>query len=115
MTKWKIEPSFKYDVLCFFNIMTADSFYLNYYPDVYEKFKLRLTTNVIEALSSVHKKVKKDNNMIISAWLCLNFSAVEDLTLNEMVGTLNKPSLMLANMKNTVYYDADNWKVFLSD
>src|SRR5436190_12586706 len=114
MTKWKIEPSFKYEALCFLNIMTGDVFYLNYYPGVYEKFKSKLTPEVTQALSSLHKKVKEDNNKIISAWLCLNFSAVEDSTIEEMISSVNNHSIMKVNLKNSPYYDEDSWKVFLS-
>jgi len=114
MTKWKIEPSFKYDALCFLNIMTADSFYLTYHQDEYDKFKTKLTPEAVKALAVLHKKFKEDNGKIVSATLCLYFSSVEDSTLSGMIQTLENPLVLQSNFKKTMYYDEENWQLFLS-
>lgn len=114
MTKWKIEPSFKYDVCCFANILTGDEFYLEYYRDEYDKFSSKLTPPVKDALASLKKKVKDENGTIISAWLCLYFSAVEDSTLEQMRNTLNDLSTLKANFSKTIYHDDEGWKLFES-
>ena len=113
-TKWDIEPSFKYDALCFLNILTADTFYLTYYKDEYEKFKPELTPEAIKALADLKRKLKDDNQIIISAWLCLYFSASEDTTLEQMLTTLEKPDKLKANFQKTPYYHSDSWKIFES-
>lgn len=114
MTKWKIEPSLKYDACCFLNILTGDEFYLTYYKEEYDKFKPKLTPEVAEALASLKKKVKEDNGTIISAWLCLYFSAVEDSTLAEMRRTLDNTSTLKANFSKTPYHTEEAWQLFTS-
>ena len=52
MTNWKIEPSFKYDLCCFLNILTGDEFYLTYYQKDYDEFKERITPKAKENLAS---------------------------------------------------------------
>jgi hypothetical protein len=113
-TNWQIEPSMKYDALCFLNIMTADTFYLTYYKDEYEKFKPKLTPDVTKALSEIKRKVKDENGTIVSAWLCLYCSAVEDSTLAQMVSTLSDLGKMKENFKKTPYYDDESWALFES-
>lgn len=114
MTKWKIEPSLKYDACCFLNILTGDEFYLTYYREEYEKFQPKLTDTVKQALASLKKKIKDDNGTIISAWLCLYFSAVEDSTLEDILKTLDDPSLLYSNFSKTIYSSEEGWKIFLS-
>jgi hypothetical protein len=43
-TVWQVQPSFKNEVFCFSNILTADPFYLDYYQAEYNKFEPRLTS-----------------------------------------------------------------------
>jgi hypothetical protein len=114
MTRWDIEPSFKYDALCFLNILTADTFYLTYYKDEYEKFKPKLSPEVIKALSDMKHILKDENGTIISAFLCLYYSAVEDSTLEQMSTRLDNLQLMDDNMKKTPYYSEDTWKLLAS-
>lgn len=114
MTKWKIEPSLKYDVCCFINILTGDEFYLEYYREEYEKFKPKLTPEVNNALTSLKKKVKDDNGTIISAWLCLYFSAVEDSAVEQMRNTLSDLNILKANFSKTIYHNEESWHLFES-
>jgi hypothetical protein len=113
-TKWDIEPSFKYDALCFLNILTADTFYLTYYNQEYEKFKPKLTPEVTKSLSELKRKLKDENAIIISAWLCLYFSAVEDSTLEQMISTVDNPGKLKQNFEKSPYYDNNAWKLFES-
>src|SRR5688572_22563229 len=103
MTNWKIEPSLKYDACCFLNILTGDEFYLTYYKEEYEKFKPKLTSKVTDALGSLKKKVKDEGGTIISAWLCLYFSSVEDSTLVDIRRTLDNTSTLESNFSKTTY------------
>ncbi len=114
MTNWKIEPSFKYDALCFLNILTADTFYLDYYQKDYDKFKPLIVPEADKSLKNLKKVLKDENGRIISAYLCLYFSAVEDSTLTQMLNTLDDTGKLKENFEKTPYYDEDSWKLFES-
>lgn len=113
-TKWEIHPSFKYDVLCFLNIMTGDEFYLNYYRDEYDKFKDKLTPEVSNSLSNLKRIVKDENGNVLSAWLCLYFSAVNDETLSDLILTANDLSLLNSNFEKSPYHSDKSRKMFES-
>ena len=114
MTNWKIEPSFKYDALCFLNILTSDTFYLDYYQKEYDKFKPLLIPEVETSLKNIKRILKDENGRIVSAYLCLYFSAVEDSTLDQMLNTLDDTKKLKANFEKTPYHDEDSWKLFES-
>lgn len=114
MTNWNIEPSLKYDACCFLNILTGDEFYLTYYKEVYDEFSPKLTPEVKAALSGLKKKIKDDNGTILSAWLCLYFSAVEDSTLKQIRATLNDLSVLKQNFSETPYHNDEGWELFVS-
>ncbi|RPI17420.1 MAG: hypothetical protein EHM58_09320 [Ignavibacteriae bacterium] len=113
-TNWNIEPSFKYDALCFLNILTADTFYLTYYKDEYNKFKDKITETVKLSLISLKKNLKENNGRIISAYLCLYFSAVEDSTLEQMTTRLDNLDELKKNFEKTPYHDEESWNLFVS-
>lgn len=114
MTNWKIEPSIKYDACCFLNILTGDEFYLEYYRQEYDNYQSRLTPEAADALKSLSKKLKHDNGKIISAWLCLYFSATDDKTLAEMLKTVEDPRELKEYFSKSQYYDEEDWKIFES-
>ncbi|HRJ99820.1 MAG TPA: hypothetical protein PL089_09435 [Ignavibacteria bacterium] len=113
-TKWEIHPSFKYDALCFVNIMTGDEFYLTYYQDEYNKFKDRLDPEVSASLANLKKVIKEDNGNIVSAWLCLYYSAVDSETLIEMSNATQDLSELKSNFQKSPYYSDDSWSDFES-
>lgn len=113
-TDWHIEPSFKYDALCFLNILTADTFYLTYYKDEYDKFKDKITEPAELSLANLKKNLKENNGRIISAYLCLYFSAVEDSTLEQMTERLDKLDELKKNFGKTPYHDEESWNLFVS-
>jgi hypothetical protein len=113
-TKWKIEPSFKYDACCFLNSLTGDEFYLTYYQAEYDKFKDGLSEPVKQALASLKKKVKEDGGTIISAWLCLYFSAVDDNTIDDILKTLNNLQPLKSRFQASPYYNDESWALFES-
>jgi hypothetical protein len=114
MTNWKIEPSFKYDALCFLNILTADTFYLNYYQKEYDKFKPLIIPEIETSLKNIKRTLNDENGRIVSAYLCLYFSAVEDSTLEQMLQTLDDTRTLKKNFEKTPYHDEDSWKLFES-
>jgi hypothetical protein len=113
-TEWQIEASLKFDILCFLNTLTADPYYLNYYQSEYDKFEPKLTASVKDALQELKKKVKDENKTIISAFLCLYFSAVNDETLDDLLNTLQDSSRMKSNLKQTPYFSQEGWQLYES-
>lgn len=114
LTDWKVEPSFKYDALCFLNALTADPFYLKHYQAEYEAYALQLPESVKESLANLKQLVKDKNRLIISAFLCLYFSSTSDETLDDMLETLDDTDQMHSNLKNTAYYTVEGWRLFES-
>jgi hypothetical protein len=114
MTNWKIEPSFKYDALCFLNIMTADTFYLTYYQEEYDRFKKYLSPNYENSFKNLKTILKDENGRIVSAYLCLYFSAVEDSTLHQLMLRLDNLDELKKNFEKTPYHDEESWKLFES-
>lgn len=113
-TDWEIKPSLKYDVLCFLNILTGDEFYTEQYPEEYEKFKSKITPEAASSLKNLKKTIKDDNGSIVSAWLCLYFSAVEDETIDQMITTIDNNNILKENFEVSPYHSDDSWKIFES-
>ncbi len=114
MTNWKIEPSFKYDMCCFMNILTGDPYYREHYPDEPNPYDSLLTPEVKQAIDSLYKKLKTDNGIIISAWLCLYFSAIEGEEIDDLIEAVKNPGNLKENFSKTTYYDDESWDIFLS-
>ena len=112
VTHWSVSPSQALDALCFLNPMTADSFYLDYYRAEYEQFLPKITPDARKALANIKKVIKDDNGQIVSASLCLFFSATDDTTLDDMIATLGDLSVMKANFMKTPYYSDEYWQMF---
>jgi hypothetical protein len=113
-TDWQMEPSFKFDVLCFLNTATGDNYYLNYYQDEYDRFEPKLTHAAKEALTNLKRKIKDEEGGIISAFLTLYFSANEDETLDDMIKTVENSDVMRNNLRKTPYYSEDDWQIYES-
>lgn len=113
-TNWKIEPSLKYDCLCLLNTLTGDTYYQTYYKKVYDEFNKKLTPAAKEALAHLKKIVKDDGGGIISANLCLYFSATDDESLDDLLATVDHPEKLRASFSKTTYWDDEGWKRFES-
>lgn len=113
-TEWSVVPSFKFDLLCFLNVLTGDAYYLTYYEEEYRKFASQLTPRARTALANLKRKLKDDNGNIISAFLCLHFSATEDETLDDMLWTLKHSEAMRGNLQRTIYYNRQSWRLLES-
>ena len=114
ITDWRVTPSFKFDMLCFVGVLTGDPFYLKYYKEEYSEFAPRLTPAARKALKNLKRKLKDENNNIISAFLSLHFSATDDVTIDEMLMTLEDSRVMKRNLKQTVYYNETSWQLYES-
>lgn len=113
-TDWRVTPSFKFDALCFINVLTGDPFYVRYYKDEYAEFAPRLTPAARAALANLKRKLKDENKAIISAFLSLHFSATDDQTLDDMLRTLDHSELMKNALVQTTYYSKGGWKLYES-
>ncbi len=112
VTKWNIKPSFKFDLLCLLNTLTADPYYLKYYQEEYDYFKDKLTPEAVSALSELKRKLKDENGQIISAYLCLHFSVYEEESLDDMIAWLDRENEIKERFKQTPYYSEDSWEIF---
>lgn len=113
-THWRIEPSLKYDALCLLNTLTGDKYYLWYYSGPYGKFAPKLTPEAKAALAHLKKVIKDDGGGIISANLCLYFSATPDESLDDMLATIDHPEKLREALSKTPYWSEDGWTRFNS-
>ena len=111
-TTWQVIPSLKFDALCFLGVMTGDPFYLKYYQKEYSIFADRLTPAASRAFAELKRKLKDENHNIISAFLCLHFSATEAATIDEMLKALDRREALRQNLRKTDYFDEQGWRVF---
>jgi len=96
------------------NILTGDAYYKEHYPNEPNPYENKLPAEVQSAVTSLHKKLKLDNEIIISAWLCLYFSATEGEELGDLIDAVEDPAMLKENFIQTPYYDEEKWGIFLS-
>ena len=114
VTNWSVSPSFKFDALCFLNILTGDPFYVAHYREEYARFEPQLSPSARTALANIKRKIKDENGNIVSAFLCLYFSATDDQTLDDMLGTLRDSETLERNLRQTPYFNRERWRLFRS-
>ena len=112
ITHWKLAPSLPFDILCWLNVLTGDPFYVRYYAQDYEAFKEHMTPEVITALERVKTKVKDEGQQVVSALLCLYFSATDDQTLADMLKTVEDSDRMHQVIKQSQYYKEPEWQLY---
>lgn len=117
-THWQVVPSFKFDALCLLNTLTGDPFYVQFNEDIHAHFKPLITPEAEAALANLKRVIKDEGHSIISAMLCLFFSAIEDKTegddLSALYEALDHPETIQAGLKQSPYYDEDAWARFLA-
>jgi len=112
-TDWQVLPSFRYDTLCLLNILTGDPFYVEFNQQAYEHFRPYITADVATALANVKRILKDEGQSIISAQLCLFFSAVGGESLSDMLHVLDDPIAMQIGLQQSPYYEEESWQHFL--
>lgn len=113
-TNWEVTPSFKYDALCFLNILTGDPFYVRFYKEEYAKFEPQITPAARQALANLKRKIKDEKKDIVSAKLTLYFSATDDENIDDMLRTLKNTNKMQKNLKKSAFYSEEGWQAFES-
>ncbi len=109
---WRVQPSFKFDILCLLNTLTADPYYLSYYQEEYEQFEPLLTAEVKQALKTIKQRIKGDKKSIISAFLCVHFSVTDDKNIDEMLSSLENIATLKDRLKKTPYFNNENWQLY---
>jgi hypothetical protein len=110
-TRWIVQPSPAYDALCLLNIFTGEPFYTDQHPGLYERWQPRLTGKNLEAFQRVANLIRHDQG-IISAALCLIFSAVQPRTLNDLKQSILEPETLLETYRASPYFDRDGIEMF---
>lgn len=113
-TDWHVLPSFRYDTLCLLNTLTGDPFYVEFNQQAYDYFKPLLTSEVEAALANLKYRIKDIAHSIISAELCVLYSAVDVDNLAGMLSVLDQPEAMHRGVQQSPYYDAMAWEQFLN-
>ena len=111
-TDWDLRPSFMFDTLCALNFLSGDEYYLKFYQSDYERLNPKLRPKERAAFVSLKRRIKDQNQGIISAQLALYFSATNAESLDDMIRVVKDSSIMRRNLKATPYYSDDGWKIY---
>jgi hypothetical protein len=112
-TQWKVEGSPAFDACCFINALTGDPYYLEYYKTDFDRWSPKLSPACRTALARLRSN-KEKNGTIISAQLTLYFSAVDVVTLSDILAALHDPGKMKEALQRTPYYSEDGWNEFIA-
>jgi hypothetical protein len=111
-TQWKLQASAVYDALCLLNIWTGDPFYTQVNPGILEQWEPRLTPDVKTAFGRLAKAIREEGQGIISAQLCLHFSALKPKTLEDLIRAIDQPLTLRETFQQTPYFDLKDWGSF---
>lgn len=111
-TQWTVRASAVHDALCLLNIWTGDPLYTENHPGVYERWAARLHGTPIAAFGRLAQVIREEEKGIISAKLNLYFSAVQPVTLSDLIEATLRPEAMRKVLQNTPYYDEHEWLTF---
>lgn len=110
-TTWKVEGSPAFDACCLLNTLTGDRYYLQYYQADFDRWSPKLSPSCRAALARLRTE-KDKNGEIISATLTLYFSAINVVTLADVLSALREPEKIRQALRRTPYYSDDGWTHF---
>lgn len=113
-TQWHVLPSLLFDTFCLLNVLTGDPFYVRYYTQDYADLQSRFSPEVTLALQSLKTKIKEQGQKIISALLCMHFSATQAQTLDDVLHILDDSREMRQTLQQSPYYREEEWKLYES-
>ncbi|MBT3346591.1 MAG: hypothetical protein HN712_04400 [Gemmatimonadetes bacterium] len=111
-TQWQIQPSLKYDALCFVNTLTGDPFYLQYYSQEFAYFEPKLDSVTTAALANLKRQLKDEQGLILSASLALLFSATDGETLSDLITTVEDSGDLQEGFMTSPYYSDGAWTIY---
>jgi hypothetical protein len=111
-TDWDLRPSFMFDALCALNVLSGDDYYLKFYQADYDRLSPKLRPQERAAFVSLKRRIKDQNQGIISAQLALYFSATNAESLDDLIRVVKDSASMQRNLKATPYYSDDGWKLY---
>ncbi len=110
---WQLKSNLAYDALCLLNIWTGDPFYTSQHAGIYERWIPRLNDAVRVAHQRVAYNIREKQQGIISAQLCLIFSAVQPETLEDLIKAVDSPHTMIEAVLQSPYVNEDAARNFL--
>jgi hypothetical protein len=111
-TDWDVRPSLKYDAICVLNVLSGDPYYLDYYKADYDRLSKQLRPEELASFRNLKRRIKDENDGIISAQLALYFSAVDAESLDDLIKVVDDSAAMQRKLKATPYFDEAAWKVY---
>lgn len=109
-TVWDVQPSFKYDMFCFLNILTGDPFYTKFYKKTYAHFEPMLTPEVKTALAAIKRSIKDEGGGIVPARLNLFYSVIPADDLDSLIAVTRDIAPLQEALEKTQYYDPKTWQ-----
>ncbi|HEX8035421.1 MAG TPA: hypothetical protein VF510_16310 [Ktedonobacterales bacterium] len=110
ITRWSVEPSLPYEMLCFLNVLTSDPFYTTRYEAEYEHWRELMPANVTSAVATIKRVLKDERQTIISAKLCNIFSALPHLTVGTLRHVLSNRGVLFEAYCQSPYYTEEDWQ-----
>lgn len=89
-TVWSVRPSLAYDALNFFNALTGDPFYLDFYQDEYDRFHSQATPEVEAAIATLNA-TRQQYQFIVGAALSTVFAPGNPETIDDLLALAANP------------------------
>lgn len=110
-TKWRAEPSLKYDALCLTSILADDPYNTQFYKTERSELVQRLSPETVAAGTRVHTAFKAAGVPTIG-WLGLVYSTTNAETIGALIEATEQPSKMRAVLEATEYWKPERWAIF---
>jgi hypothetical protein len=106
--KFKVLSSYNLDVVCFFNTLTSDPFYLKHHGEDYNRFYPKLSTKAKNAIKQI---VKQHGSTLLSTSLTSAISAMLDFNDRDIIELLSNEAEMKNSYSKYVYYNEEKWNL----
>lgn len=110
VTRWRVEPSLPYEMLCFLNVLSGDPFYTTRYEAEFAYWQQLMPDEVASAVANIKRALKDERRSIISAKLCNIFSALPELSLSTLLDVLNDRDVLCEHYRLSSYYTEEDWQ-----
>lgn len=110
ITRWSVESSLPYEMLCFLNVLSSEPFYTVRYEPEYTYWRELMPAGVASSVASIKRAIKDERQSIISAKLCNIFSAVPQLSVSTLLDVLSDRGLLFEHYRQSPYYTEADWQ-----